>query len=59
MISWMHLYPRLKYKNAIRHLKCDKACGVDGIPSEWLRYAADSLDLPLTALFNYVFDTGE
>ena len=46
-------------KNAIRHLKCGKACGVDGIPSECLRYAADSLDLPLTALFNYVFDTGE
>ena len=46
-------------KNAIRHLKCGKACGVDGIPSECLRCAADSLDLPLTALFNYVFDTGE
>ena len=32
---------------------------MDGIPSECLRYAADSSDLPLSALFNYVFDTGE
>ena len=44
--------------NAIRQLKPGKACGVDGIPSECLRYAADDLDSPLMALFNYVFNNG-
>ena len=39
--------------------KPGKACGVDGIPSECLLYAADNLDSPLMALFNYVFDNGE
>ena len=45
--------------NAIRQLKPGKACGVDGIPSECLCYAADNLDSPLMALFSYVFDNGE
>ena len=34
-----------------------EACGADGIKSECLHYAADSLELPLTVFFNYVFDT--
>ena len=35
-----------------------EACGADGIKSECLHYAADSLELPVTAFFNYVFNTG-
>jgi len=40
-------------------LKNNKACGVDGICGEFLRYAPEELSNVLFCMFNYIFDKGE
>jgi hypothetical protein len=44
---------------SIKRLKGNKACGVDGIPSEFFKYASESMVGPLTLLLNKMFDSGE
>lgn len=39
--------------------KNNKACGIDGISSEFFKYALDQLGDPMTLLFNLVFDNGD
>ena len=46
-------------KIALKKTKNKKAAGTDGLVSEFLKYSNGHIDGPLTALFNYVFNSGE
>ena len=43
---------------SLKCIKTGKATGIDGIPSECHKYASAELLQPVTALFNYVFESG-
>ena len=43
----------------LRRLKNKKACGIDGLSSEFLKYAEDILLQPLLALYNYMLEHGD
>ena len=45
-------------KTSLKYMKVNKAAGTDGISSEFYKYTCNTLDQPLTALFNNVLDTG-
>lgn len=46
-------------QKALKAAKNKKACGSDGIPSEFLKFSNGHLDYPLVSIFNYVFDSCE
>ena len=46
-------------KTHLRKLKNRKAAGADGIPGEFLKYAADELCDPLLLIYNSIFDRGD
>ena len=43
---------------ALKCAKTGKACGIDGIQMEFLKFSKGLLDKPLVSLFNYIFDNG-
>ena len=43
---------------ALKNSKTGKACGIDGIQMEFLKFSKGHLDKPLLSLFNYIFDNG-
>ena len=43
---------------ALKTTKTGKACGIDGIQMEFLKFSKGILDKPLVSLFNYIFDNG-
>lgn len=45
--------------NAIKKLKHGKACGLDGIEGEFLKYAGDVITPFLTKLFNRIYNIGQ
>ena len=48
----LHIIKCIDVSNAIKHLKCHKACGPDGIQSEAIKYGGHLLSVHLTLLFN-------
>ena len=46
-------------RNALKHSKYKKACGHDGIPTEFLKQSDGRLDIALLSLFNYILHSGE
>ena len=43
---------------AIKSAKTGKACGADGIQSEFIKFSNNLLDKPLLSLYNFIFDKG-
>ena len=43
----------------IRRPKNNKAAGIDGIPTEFYKYAGEQFITPFCAVFNHIFDKGE
>lgn len=48
----LHIIKLIDVSNAIKQLKCHKACGPDGIQSEAIKYGGHLLAVHLTLLFN-------
>lgn len=48
----VHVMKLVDVSNAIKQLKCRKACGPDGIPAEAIKHAGHLLSVHLTLLFN-------
>ena len=46
-------------KKALKKSKNKKAAGADGLVSEFFKYTDGNMDGPLTALFNYILNSGE
>ena len=46
-------------KNAMKKTKNKKAAGSDGLVSEFFKYSNGHIDGPLSALFNYILNSGE
>ena len=46
-------------EHAFSCIKTGKANGIDGVPSECLKYASNELLRPITLLFNCIFDSGD
>ena len=45
--------------HVLHKAKCNKACGIDGIPVEFCKYGTDILHNSILALLNYVFQSGK
>ena len=46
----------VELQKSIKSAKIGKACGADGIHSEFLKFHDGVLDEPLLTLYNYIFD---
>ena len=40
-------------------IKNNKAAGADGIPGEFLKYASDDICMPLSVIYNFMFEKGD
>ena len=43
---------------ALKSSKTGKACGIDGIQTEFIKFSNGLLDKPIISLYNYIFDKG-